>query len=212
VNSKAYSLGARASYTEPIGKSHLLEFAYSYRYRMTTSDKHSYNYNNVTQKYDIIDSAYTNSFENTFINQQFELNIRKVSEKYNYLIGISAQPAFTKSVGDTTSFSRFVVNFSPSAMIEFDFSDTRSLRARYRGNTRQPSITQLQPVPDNSNPLYRPIGNPDLLPEFEQTTSNPNEFYYWFLNEAHAVAALLKFDGSVRIENTEPKLQFRPYR
>ena len=47
---------------------------------------------------------------------------------------------------------------------------------------------------------------------FDQTTSNPNEFYYWFLNEAHAVAALLKFDGSVRIENTEPKLQFRPYR
>jgi len=174
MNSKAYSLGARASYTEPVGKSHLLEFAYSYRYRVTTSDKHSYNFNSVTQKYDIIDSAYTNSFENTFINQQFELNIRKVTEKYNYVIGISAQPAFTKSVGDTTSFSRFVVNFSPTAMIEFDFSDTRSLRARYRGNTRQPSITQLQPVPDNSNPLFRPIGNPDLLPEFEHSLN----FYY----------------------------------
>lgn len=47
---------------------------------------------------------------------------------------------------------------------------------------------------------------------FDQTTSNPNGFYYWFLNEAHAVAALLKFDGAVRIENTDSKLQFRPYR
>lgn len=47
---------------------------------------------------------------------------------------------------------------------------------------------------------------------FDQTTSNPNEFYYWFLNEAHAVASLLRFDGAVRIENTHNKLQFRPYR
>jgi len=41
------------------------------------------------------------------------------------------------------------------------------MRIRYRGITNQPSINQLQPVADNSNPLYVPLGNPDLIPEFE---------------------------------------------
>ena len=41
------------------------------------------------------------------------------------------------------------------------------LRIRYRGQTNQPSVSQLQPVPDNSNPLYIAVGNPDLLPEFQ---------------------------------------------
>ena len=57
--------------------------------------------------------------------------------------------------------------------------------------------------------MQKSFGNEWL---FDQTTSNPNEFYYWFLNEAHAVASLLRFDGAVRIENTHKKLQFRPYR
>lgn len=57
--------------------------------------------------------------------------------------------------------------------------------------------------------MQKSFGN-DWL--FDQASTQLTEFYYWFLNEAHAVAALLKFDGSVRMDNTDPKLQFRPYR
>lgn len=36
----------------------------------------------------------------------------------------------------------------------------------YRASTNQPSVSQLQPVPDISNPLNIKVGNPDLKQEF----------------------------------------------
>ncbi len=44
----------------------------------------------------------------------------------------------------------------------YRFSQTDNLRFFYRTNTNAPTITQLQDVPDNSNPLQLSIGNPDL--------------------------------------------------
>ncbi len=194
--SKSYSVNSRASYTEPLGKNYFMELAYGVSYRYTSSDKNTYNVNDITGNYDKIDSAYTNSFENTFINQRAELNIRKVGEKYNYVIGVTAQPAYTKSIGDTTRFTRNVINFSPSAMIDFKFSESASLRARYRGNTNQPSINQLMPVPDNSNPLYRVIGNPDLLPEFEHNVS----LYYRNTNRQTFTSYESRFSASYTVD------------
>ncbi|OFY42267.1 MAG: hypothetical protein A2X18_12990 [Bacteroidetes bacterium GWF2_40_14] len=171
LNSSSYNLGARASYTEPLGNKFYMELAYSYNFTQNNSEKEAYNKNQVTGEYTERDSVYSNTFKNKFINQRGEINIRKIGEKYNYIVGFNVQPAYTESIGDTTYFSRNVVNFAPSGMFEYNFSDTEFMRIRYRGNTNQPSISQLQPVPDNSNPLYIPLGNPDLLPEFRHSFS-----------------------------------------
>ncbi|MDD4618056.1 MAG: TonB-dependent receptor [Bacteroidales bacterium] len=166
LTSNSYSLGARASYTEPLGKNYFLELAYRYNTNVSNSEKYSYNFNTVTQSYDILDQEYSNTYENTFVNQQAEVNVRKNEDKYSYTLGFNVQPSSTESIGDTTYLKRDIVNFSPSAQFDYRFSEMKSIRVRYRGNTNQPSINQLQPVPDNSNPLYIPLGNPDLLPEF----------------------------------------------
>ncbi|HON54232.1 MAG TPA: outer membrane beta-barrel family protein [Bacteroidales bacterium] len=170
-----YSLGGRASYTEPLGNHYYMELAYSYNFRKNNSDKVAKNFNQNTGNYDLYDSTYSNSFENTFINQIGELNIRKVEEKYSFTLGMNVQPAYTHSITTsdrkTTDLERSVVNYSPSALLDIDFSDSKSLRIRYRGSTRQPSISQMQPVKDNSNPLFVSEGNPDLLPEFSHNLS-----------------------------------------
>ena len=67
TNQNNYSLGARASYTEPLGNNYFMELAYSYNYKKNNSDKVANNFNNVTQEYDLYDSTYSNSFENIFI-------------------------------------------------------------------------------------------------------------------------------------------------
>lgn len=171
LNSNSYSLSARASYTEPLGKNFFMELAYRYRYSKSSSEKEAYNFNDVTGKWDIYDSTYSNVFENTFVNQQAEINIRKNEDKYSYVFGFNVQPSLTESLGGVNDISRSVVNYSPSAQFDYRFSEMSNMRVRYRGNTRQPSINQLQPVPDNSNPLYIQLGNPDLLPEFEHSLS-----------------------------------------
>lgn len=187
LHSNSLSMGARASYTEPLGYNYFMELAYRYNHSVNSSDKKAYNFDETTQEYSIEDEEYSNSYTNTFISQVAEINLLKNEEKYNYTVGFNVQPSFTESVGlDAGDIRRSVVNYSPSAMFNYRFSQERSLRLDYRGTTSQPSLTQLQPVPDNSNPLYIPMGNPDLLPQFNHrlyaTLRNSNRAAYRSLN------------------------------
>jgi len=50
----------------------------------------------------------------------------------------------------------------PTAMYQYNFSQTKNLNINYRTSTNQPSLTQLQPVLDQSNINRQTIGNPDL--------------------------------------------------
>ena len=166
MSSTSSSINSRLSYTEPLGNDFYIEAAYSFKYNKSLSDKIANNKNSVTGEYDVLDEEYSNSYENLFINQVAELNLTQTKEKYRFVIGASLQPSFTQSLGGDTDIKRNVINYSPNGMFEYRFSESERLRIRYNGRTNQPSISQLQPVPDNSNPLMIQEGNPDLLPEF----------------------------------------------
>ena len=47
------------------------------------------------------------------------------------------------------------------------FSKTKNLAVDYRGSTQSPTMSQLQPVADVSDPLRVVVGNPSLLPAFQ---------------------------------------------
>ncbi|MBR7156900.1 MAG: outer membrane beta-barrel protein, partial [Bacteroidales bacterium] len=181
---KSYNLGGRFSYTEPLGKNFFVEAAYRYSYKDTDSDKNTYN-KGVSGSYDVLDTLYSSNYENVFITQQAELNFMKQEEKYNLTVGMSVQPTTTKSYGRGRDTSYSVTNFAPSARFDYRISDQKFLRVRYRGRTSQPSISQLLPIPDNTNPLRVTIGNMNLNPEFthslnlEYRTGN-REKYSWF--------------------------------
>ncbi|MCL2133056.1 MAG: outer membrane beta-barrel protein [Bacteroidales bacterium] len=166
TKSDGYNIGTRLSYTEPLGKGYYMELAYSFRYNNSSSDKET---RNVADNQ--IDLRYSNNYDNIFINHSGEVNLRGVGEKYNYIIGVNVQPSYMNSKyvsnGTPYEFSRSVVNFAPNAQFIYNYSDFEQLRINYRGSTRQPSMSQLQPVMDNADPLYVNIGNPDLNPEFQ---------------------------------------------
>jgi len=52
------------------------------------------------------------------------------------------------------------------ARFQYNFSRSRNFALNYRSFTSQPSVSQLQPVPDISDPLNIKEGNPDLKQEF----------------------------------------------
>jgi len=167
---KSNNITARLSYIEPMGKNFFVEGTYRYSYRKTDSDKETYS-RDAAGNYNILDERYTTNYDNTFVTQQAELNFMKQEEKYNITIGASMQPSYTKSVGEGRDTSYTVTNFSPAARIDYRFSDDKFLRVRYRGRTSQPSINQLMPVNDNSDPLKQTVGNPNLDPEFTHSLS-----------------------------------------
>ena len=61
-----------------------------------------------------------------------------------------------------------VNNVLPYAGIRYKFSDNKSLSVNYFTGSDQPSVSQLQPVKDNTNPNFINVGNPALLPTFQQ--------------------------------------------
>lgn len=165
-----------ASWVEPLGRNNFLQLNYSFSQRQQESLKNSYNKDLSTDDYNQLDTAYSKNFRNDFISQRIGVSFKAQREKYNYTIGFNVDPSYSKSenyVGSKTlsSVSRNVLNFSPTAQFNYMFSKQTNLRVRYNGRTSQPSLTQLQPVPDISNPLNTIIGNPDLKPTYSNNLS-----------------------------------------
>src|SRR5690606_32617122 len=50
----------------------------------------------------------------------------------------------------------------PSVRIDYEFSDTKNIEFDYDARTNAPSVSDLQAVIDNSNPLQLRTGNPNL--------------------------------------------------
>lgn len=72
---------------------------------------------------------------------------------------LTGQQYFPITANTTKSF----LNLLPTVMLNIKFSDSSNIRIYYRTiSTNPPSITQLQSVIDNSNPLLLSTGNPDL--------------------------------------------------
>jgi len=161
-----YNATMRASYTEPLSSKYTMELSYNIQYGYRVSDKNTYNWNALTESYDSKDDVYSNDYQDISLNQNIGLSIHKMEKKYNYSLGFTLQPTYTKSTGTNRDYTSSVFNYAPSLTMQYTLNKTSFLRLSYRGSSSQPSISQMEPVPDNSNPLYIRIGNPRLLPGF----------------------------------------------
>src|SRR6185369_1986251 len=98
------------------------------------------------------------------------LRLRTQKKKYNYMLGATWQQA--ELVGTITTGAKDSVinktfrNLLPNARFQYNFSKFKSFSVNYNTYTTQPSMSQLQPVPDVTNPLNIREGNPDLKQEF----------------------------------------------
>lgn len=183
------SVQGRFTWTEPLGdvkKGNFLNIAYRISYRWNNADKLTYNLENPLDVEGfmppelsevpigaIFDSDLSNSFRNVFSTQELQLGYRKVSKTINLDAGLLFSPASSKSedlINNARNIpERWVWNVSPYANIRYKFGERSSLRANYRARTSQPSMSQLQPVADVSDPLNVVIGNPELKPTFTQS-------------------------------------------
>jgi len=193
-----------ASYTEPFGKNKLLEVNYAYTNRNSTSDRKVYDYNSSNGKYDQLNLAQTNFFENDFIASRAGMNFRVQTKMYNWQIGgaieqSSIESRSKRALGPKdTTYKATYTNFFPQASFQYTFKQGKNLRFRYNGRTNQPSVTQLQDVPDVSNPLQIVTGNPALKQEF---TNNANLSYSTF-----NMASFKYLNANLSFSNTTNKI------
>ena len=168
-NSHAYSL--KVSYVEPLyKKNHLLEIAATVSGRNRFSHKNQYSMDSVSGAY-AYDTTYSNALQNHYYTEQLELNYRWVSEKTDLTVGVRGLATQTHSVTryggmlarDTTVYS---FNVAPSIKFKYKFGKKEFARINYNGKATQPSITQMEPVRNNSNAMNETVGNMGLNPSF----------------------------------------------
>lgn len=161
---------ARAVYTEPLWRRSLLELSAGKSNTKSTSDKTTYDYNKTSSKYDKVNDMLTNDFENIYSYTNAGFRLRTQRKKFNYSFGLTWQQAGlegkiisgTKDSVITKSFG----NFLPNASFRYNISRFKSFSLNYSTSTSPPTMSQLQPVPDISNPLYIIEGNPYLKQEY----------------------------------------------
>ncbi|HWR33610.1 MAG TPA: outer membrane beta-barrel family protein [Chitinophagaceae bacterium] len=163
---------AKAVYTEPIWKKSLLEFSVGRSNTKNNSEKTTYDFNKLSGKHDILNSTLTNDFENTYSYTNAGIRMRTQKKKYNYSFGATWQQAELEgkiiSGNKDSLISKTFRNILPNARFQYNFTKFKSYSLSYNTSTNQPNMSQLQPVPDNSNPLNIKNGNPGLKQEFNQ--------------------------------------------
>jgi uncharacterized membrane protein YgcG len=169
---KGYNLSANLAYTEPIGKKGQLQLNYYPSYSSSNADHRTFEYDNGSGKYSTFDRFLSNRFINDVTTQNGGVTFRVGDRDNMYSVGLSYQESQLESEQRLPYYA--VVNKSfrnilPNAMVRLKLSSKANLRLNYRSSTNVPSISQLQDVIDQSNPLSLRTGNPDLKQQYSNT-------------------------------------------
>ena len=75
LKTRSYTVGGNIVYTEPIKKYGQISINYAPSFTKTTSNKHTDNYDVLTDSYTLQDTALSNQFNNSFSQQKFSFFI-----------------------------------------------------------------------------------------------------------------------------------------
>ncbi|HSC39754.1 MAG TPA: outer membrane beta-barrel protein, partial [Chitinophagaceae bacterium] len=129
VSGSLNSYNARAVYTEPIFKRSLLEFSLGRSNSSSNSDKTTYDYNRQNGKFDQLNPALTNNFENTYGYTNGGLRLRTQQKKLSLAGGLNWQQAKLQGkviAGNKDSvIKKTFYNLLPTVRFKYDFTRYR---------------------------------------------------------------------------------------
>lgn len=167
------SLSAQLSYTEPLSKKTFLSFRYGARMSNSISERFSFNRDGADWS-SSFDSLYSSSYGYDVLTQNGAASLRFVFKKYNLNIGAEVFHTDWQQhdrIYHDSDRSRSYNNFAPTASLRYNFNKQSRLTLNYSGRTNQPTLEQLQPLRQNTDPLNISIGNPELRQEFRNSLS-----------------------------------------
>ena len=191
-DSKTYNLNL--AYTEPLSKYWSLGISYNVAISNTGNNRTVQKKDGAGLYTSKIDSL-SNDFDFNRLVQRPGINLRLNKKKIS--LGLGAAVAFNRFV--QINISKGVrqdydfTNFFPNANFNIKFTGNRTLRFNYAGNAQAPSLQQLQPIADNSNPLSVYIGNGLLKQAFSHNFSanmnwtKPLSDNYFWLNGSYGI-------------------------
>ena len=149
-----------------------------------------------------------------------EIMLRFIRNTYDFNVGVQVIPQRSHYnqdyLGQLVDTVINVVNWSPSANFRWRFSQQGNLRFEYRGSTSQPSLSQLLVLDDDTNPLNKTTGNPNLKPSFTQSFGLRYNDYFQahqrfifanlnFSTTANSIANVVKYNAETGGQESRPE-------
>ena len=156
-------------YTEPLSEKFKIKFDYMYEYGFTNQKKETRNALN--GEYTEIVDYLSNTFKNIRQQNRFATELIFTSRKHTAKAGLGIRniDIENRNLISGEIIPQNFTNLLPRASYMYKPSQSTRFNVGYRTNSSQPSITALQPVPDNTNPNQIREGNPDLKPNYVHT-------------------------------------------
>ena len=161
---EGFNYRVNLTFTEQLSKNAIGTFGYQVGNNATAADQKTFQIDE--ERKALLDTALSNEFDNKFITQRLRSGYAYNKDAWSVNVNMDYQnarldnEAFFPVPG---TFNRSFNNFLPSANLNYRNRKTGfSWRMRYRTSTNEPSVSELQNVVNNQNPLNLRVGNPDL--------------------------------------------------
>ncbi len=160
----------RVSLTQSIGDDNLFVFEAERQAINEDKDQVVYDLVSGTQ---VRNNLLSSGLDRTYSYLRGGFTFRHNWEKVNVSVGAEVQESTLEGtiLENNVSVSNGYTHVLPSATLNWSPAQGRDVWFRYSTRTREPSMNELQPFTDNSDPLNVYVGNPNLEPEYRHSFS-----------------------------------------
>ena len=158
------------AFTEPVAKKTYLSMDYQVDIENESPVKRFFDLDGGVEQ---INQSLSGDFNKEVVLHKVGLRLAKNSKNLKINAGLHSQWSLINgfSEGGLMDFDNSTFYVLPSASLDAELSSSKSINLNYQTSVRLPSLSQLAPLPDNTNPNLFILGNPELLPEYSHTIS-----------------------------------------
>ncbi len=176
---RTLSHSQRLSLTQPVGEGGIVEVFGERRAVNEDQDNSVFDMGTGTP---IFNDLLSSGFERTYSYLRGGFRFSRNTEDTRFVVGLQVQESNLDGTildRDERIENRYT-HILPSANFRVQLNDAKTLNFRYTTSTREPSMTELQPFTDNTNPLRTYVGNPNLTPEYSHSFNADYRFFDQF--------------------------------
>lgn len=209
------------SFVRQIHKARRLSMTIRNNYQHTSENagQLTLEYNPVSGRYETLVPDFTNDFDSRNWRNTSTVGLSKGGDKLTYNVNAAVSylglAGGINGPGQNAMTERNAWAFVPNANLNYRQKNGRSLYLRIGSDVNMPSVTNLQPVLNNTNPLYIRQGNPDLemsrsvsgnfgYNRFDMKTNNYINVYGFFTRTSNGFSTSSIVDPDSRIQTVRP--------
>lgn len=198
TNQDINSVSGKITYTEPLSKLLNLSLGYGIVNVTNASILESFNKSG-SGRYDDLDQRFSSNYDFNRLSNNYDVSLGYVGDKVRANLTNTFNDDRLKQNNnyDGRSLNRDFFTYNPRLTTTINFTSAKALRLTYTGRNQLPSLNQIQPILNNSDPLNRYEGNEDLNPSFINTVEG---FYHSF----NMLANQFKYIGGTLTVTNDP--------